>query len=111
MTMQDMIFNAIKNEVENLGYDFIVQQEYSNTGKVYINKKFKSYLSFAYNFQSDNCTIQFFPANTKVVSGMCANKNGCILNCYINYPKEIESNMSKIFALLNKHLAKLNKYF
>lgn len=106
MTMQDMIFNAIKNEVENLGYDFIVQQEYSNTGKVYINKKFKSYLSFAYNFQSDNCTIQFFPANTKIVAGMGAKKNGCILNCYINYPDEIEFNMLNIFELLKKQLTK-----
>ena len=106
MTMQDMIFNAIKNEVENLGYDFIVQQEYSNTGKVYINKKFKSYLSFAYDFQSDYCTIQFFPANTKIVAGMCAKKNGCILNCHINYPEEIEFNMLNIFELLKKQLTK-----
>ena len=106
MTMQDMILNAIKNEVEELGYDFIVQQEYSNTGKVYINKTFKSFLGFAYNFQSEHCIIQFFPANAKIVSGICARKNGCILNCYIDYPNEIESNMLEIFALLKEHLPK-----
>ena len=81
---------GFKEKVEKMGYNFVKQASFANQGEVYINKGLKTFLSFAYSFQSQYCTIQFFPANKPIVGGICALQHGCLLSKYIEYSKDIE---------------------
>lgn len=60
MNMQKKILDKMEQITQNLALDFVISAEYSNTGIIYIQKGFKTYIAFSYNFQPNhvNFTIE-----------------------------------------------------
>lgn len=87
MDMQDKMMGEIKRIVESMGFDFVQQQNWSNTGNVLIQKKgtFTSKFSFHYDFQSSYATLQFYPAGKKPIGTCGFTHEDCIGHFYFDY--------------------------
>jgi hypothetical protein len=105
--MQTKIMNSIKSIVKERGLDFEPEYRFSNLGEVYIRDGFDSVLSFHFQFNSDYCTLQFYPAGKKAVGTCGFTDPTCILNCYIAYNES--QKFKDILSFVESNLIKFKK--
>ena len=113
MTPQVKIMNALKAIVEGQGYEFVAKYDYSNTGKVYIQKpgNFASVLSFAFSCQPDRGKLQFYPVGVEPVLTTGFTDRRCCLDAYFGYVEatKIEDTLDFVRKALPKFRKPLPK--
>jgi len=104
MNMQDKILDAIHKVAKKHKCDFVKNSSYANVGNVYIQPvgKFTNCLSFYYDFQPSNCTLQFYPGDKEVVATCGFTHPNCIMDFYTKYdtPQKIDDMLDWV----SKHL-------
>jgi len=104
---QKQIMGELKEITEVAGLRWNAQYRVSNLGDTYIVDGFKSKLSFHFNFQSDYCTLQFYPEGVKPV-GTCGFTDAkCIKNCYIPYINTRK--LEELFVFFKDEVKKFKK--
>ncbi len=85
--MQKKIMGAIRATVERSGYEFLQNENWANTGTVYVQKKdlFSSVLTFYYDFQSSYAKLQFYPGNVKPTGTCGFTDRECVNDVYFSY--------------------------
>jgi len=105
MRMQTKILTAIRERAEAAGLEWIDEPYCANVGVVYMMRGLESLLSFGYDFQAGDATLQFFPQGKEVVRTCGYTHRDCVLHARLRY-NDLGGQMREVYQLIDSLLAK-----
>ena len=100
MNIQEKVLGKIKSVIENEGFEFVVQKDFTNTGTIYVMDDLDVLGSLYYNFQSNYATLKVCGHGVDI-SKVTHHKD--MESFYFKYNKDLKEKVNDIInSLISK---------